>query len=48
MTKEMIGLALGVISEKLTPEQKTKVNRALQHAKQNHLNKIRKQRSKRK
>lgn len=48
MTKEFIDLALGVISEKLTPEQTVKANRALQHAQQKHINKIRKQRSKRK
>jgi hypothetical protein len=48
MTKEMIGLALGVISEKLTPEHITKVNRALKHVQQKHYAKVRKQRSKRK
>ena len=48
MTKEMIGLALGVISEKLTPEQTVKVNRSLKHVQQKHYAKIRKQRSKRK
>ena len=48
MTKEFIGLALGVISEKLTPEQTAKANKALQHAQHKHYAKIRKQRSKRK
>ena len=48
MTKEFIGLALGTVSEKLTPEQTAKANRALQHAQQKHINKVKKQRSKRK
>ena len=48
MSNKIIGLALGVILEKLTPEQTVKANRALQHAQQKHINKIRKQRSKRK
>ena len=48
MTKEFIGLALGVVSDKLTPEQTAKANRALQHAQQKHYAKIRKQQSKRK
>ena len=48
MTKEMIGLALGVVSEKLTPDQTAKANRALQHVQQKHYAKVRKQRSKRK
>ena len=48
MTKEMIGLALGVVSEKLTPEQIAKVNRGLKHVQQKHYAKVRKQRSKRK
>ena len=48
MSNEFIGLALGVVSEKLTPEQKAKANKALQHAQQSHLTKIRKQRKKRK
>lgn len=48
MTKEFIGLALGTVSEKLTPEQITKVNRVLKHVQQNHYAKVKKQRSKRK
>lgn len=48
MKNEIIGLALGVVSEKLTPEQKAKVNRALQYVQQKRLTKIRKQRKKRK
>jgi hypothetical protein len=48
MTKEFIGLALGVVLEKLTPEQTAKANRALQHAQQKHINKIKKQRKRRK
>lgn len=48
MTKEFIGLALGVISEKLTPEQAAKTNRALQYVQLKHYAKVRKQRSKRK
>jgi hypothetical protein len=48
MSNKFIGLALGVVSEKLTPEQKAKANRALQYAQQKRLNKIRKQRKKRK
>ena len=48
MTKEFIGLALGVISEKLTPEQTVKVNRVLKHVQLKHYAKVRKQRSKRK
>ena len=48
MTKEFIGLALGVISEKLTPEQAAKANKTLQYAQQKHYAKVRKQRSKRK
>lgn len=48
MTKEFIGLALGVISEKLTPEQTAKVNRVLKHVQQNHYAKVKKQRSTRK
>lgn len=48
MTKEFIGLALGTVSEKLTPEQKDKANRALKHAQQKHITKIKKQRKKRK
>lgn len=48
MSNNAIGLALGVVSDKLTPEQTAKANRALQHAQQKHINKIRKQRSKRK
>ena len=48
MTKEFIGLALGVISEKLTPEQTAKANRAFKHAQQKHYAKVKKQRSKRK
>lgn len=48
MSNEFIGLALGVVSEKLTPEQTAKANKALQHAQQKHYIKIRKQRSKRK
>lgn len=48
MSNNFIGLALGVISEKLTPEQTAKANKALQHAQQKHYAKVRKQRSKRK
>lgn len=48
MSNEFIGLALGTISEKLTPEQIAKVNRVLKHVQQKHYAKIRKQRSKRK
>ena len=48
MTNEFIGLALGTVSEKLTPEQTAKANRALQYAQQKRLNKIKKQRKKRK
>lgn len=48
MKNEIIGLALGTVSEKLTPEQTAKANKALQHAQQSHLTKIRKQRKKRK
>jgi hypothetical protein len=48
MTKEFIGLALGTVSEKLTPEQTAKANRALQYAQQKHYAKVRKQRKKRK
>lgn len=48
MSNNFIGLALGVISEKLTPEQTAKANKSLQHAQQKHINKIKKQRSKRK
>ena len=48
MSNKMIGLALGTVSEKLTPEQAAKANKALQHAQQKHINKIKKQRSKRK
>jgi hypothetical protein len=48
MTKEIIGLSLGVVSDKLTPEQKDKANRALKHAQQKHITKIKKQKRKRK
>lgn len=48
MTKEFIGLALGVVSDKLTPEQTDKANKALQHAQQKHITNIKKQRKKRK
>lgn len=48
MSNKFIGLALGVVSEKLTPAQTAKVNRALQHVQQKHYAKVRKQRSKRK
>jgi uncharacterized membrane-anchored protein YhcB (DUF1043 family) len=48
MSNKIIGLALGTVSEKLTPEQTAKANKALQHALQSHLTKIKKQRSKRK
>ena len=48
MSNEFIGLALGTVSEKLTPEQTAKANRALQYAQQKRLNKIKKQRKKRK
>jgi hypothetical protein len=48
MSNEFIGLALGTVSEKLTPEQTAKANKALQHAQQKHYAKVRKQRSKRK
>lgn len=48
MTKEIIGLSLGVVSDKLTPEQKDKANRALKHAQQKHITKIKKQRRRRK
>lgn len=48
MTKEIIGLSLGVVSDKLTPEQKDKANHALKHAQQKHMTKIKKQRTKRK
>ena len=48
MTKEFIGLALGTVSEKLTPEQTAKVNRVLKHVQQKHYAKVKKQRSKRK
>ena len=47
MSNNAIGLALGTVSDKLTPEQKAKANRALQYAQQKHINKIRKQRKKR-
>lgn len=47
MSNKFIGLALGTVSEKLTPEQTAKANKALQHAQQKHINKIRKQRKKR-
>lgn len=48
MSNEFIGLALGVVSEKLTPEQAAKANKALQHVQQKHYAKVKKQRSKRK
>ena len=48
MSNEFIGLALGTVSEKLTPERIDKANKALQHAQQSHLTKIRKQRKRRK
>lgn len=48
MSNNAIGLALGVVSEKLTPDQITKVNRVLKHVQQNHYAKVKKQRSKRK
>jgi hypothetical protein len=48
MTKEIIGLSLGVVSDKLTPEQKDKANRALKHAQQKHIIKIKKQKERRK
>ena len=48
MSNKFIGLALGTVSEKLTPEQTAKANKALQHAQQKHYAKVRKQRSKRK
>lgn len=48
MSNKFIGLALGVVSDKLTPEQTAKANKALQHAQQKHYAKFRKQRSKRK
>ena len=48
MSNNAIGLALGVVSKKLTPEQTAKVNRVLKHAQHKHYIKIRKQRSKRK
>jgi hypothetical protein len=48
MSNKFIGLALGTVSEKLTPEQTAKANRVLQHAQQKHYAKVRKQRSKRK
>lgn len=48
MSNNAIGLALGTVSEKLTPEQTAKANRALQHAQQKHINKIKKQRKRRK
>lgn len=46
MTKEIIGLSLGVVSDKLTPEQKDKANRVLKYAQQKHITKIKKQRRK--
>lgn len=42
MINKFIGLALGVISEKLTPDQTAKANRALQHTPQKHYIKIKK------
>jgi hypothetical protein len=48
MSEEIIGLSLGVVSDKLTPEQKDKANRALKHAQQKHITEIKKQRRKRK
>lgn len=48
MINNAIGLALGTVSEKLTPEQKAKANRVLQYAQQKHYTKIRKQRKRRK
>lgn len=48
MKNEIIGLAFCTVLDKLTPEQKAKANRALQYAQQKRLNKIRKQRKKRK
>ncbi len=48
MSEEIIGLSLGVVSDKLTPEQKDKANRALMHAQQKHITKIKKQRRRRK
>lgn len=48
MSNNAIGLALGVVSDKLTPEQTAKANKALQHAQQKHITNIEKQRKKRK
>lgn len=48
MSNEFIGLALGTVSEKLTPEQTAKANKSLQHAQQKHYAKVRKQRKRRK
>jgi hypothetical protein len=48
MSEEIIGLSLGVVSDKLTPEQKDKAIRALKHAQQKHITKIKKQRRRRK
>jgi hypothetical protein len=44
MSEEIIGLSLGVVSGKLTPEQKDKANRALKHAYQKHITELKKQR----
>jgi hypothetical protein len=48
MSNKFIGLALGIVPEKLTPEQTAKVNCSLKHVQQKHYAKIRKQRSTRK
>jgi hypothetical protein len=48
MSEEIIGLSLGVVSDKLTPEQKDKANRVLKYAHQKHITKIKKQRKRRK
>lgn len=47
MSNKFIGLALGAVLDKLTPEQTAKVNRVLKHVQQNHYAKVKKQRSKR-
>lgn len=44
MSEEIIGLSLGVVSDKLTPEQKDKANRVLKYAQQKHISRIKNKR----